>query len=443
MRRLHALLVLLALTIPAACAAPGDDGSGAVPPLAGKADGIEHPLDALGEDATLSLAALPTSVPDADPMRDPDTRDLGAVADLYDTTFETGGTARSAFDALSPSDDDVLRAIMFASAHESEVRDDEAELNGVAWTADELRALYALAWLDAPESLRQTIGDGETPLNPALFHVAFTQLLAQGHTVVRGGADTAGAVFTGFEIKGMPREEEASGPREISREGAESYVRGPVVDAAAYHYLFASIRTTRGFSSESYILATDADGEIVAGYWTAPNDAFPPLHPTRIWFAPERPEAGPVDFDQVDSIAAAFGQDVPGAIGDTYLYTGEPVAFTENRFYCARVAMQIGDRFRVGDITVRATMSYEGFWTPDLEIKLYHAPTGNGQSLVELDTRFDDEEGEWTTSEFNFEGSESANSPWELRVCDTSSRGDQDDISGFVNSFEIEFHSLD
>jgi len=348
-----------------------------------------------------------------------------------------------ALDAFAPTDDDVRRAMMFASAHELEPRDSEAEVAGVTWTADDLRALYALAWLGAPESLRVSLGDGTEDLNPALFHAAFTQLMAQGHAVVTGPYDTAGSVFTDFAIRPAPREEGAAGPRLIDREAAEAYTRTEVVDADAYWYVFASIGTSRGFASESYVLATDADGDLVAGYWTAPNDAFPQLHPTRLWFAPVRPTDSLVDFASVDAVAAAFEETVPGAVGDIYYYDGDPVAFTESRFHCARVGLILEDRFRVGAVTVRADFRSEGWLFPDLEVSLYHSPIGAGPSLVTLAEDHDEESGEWTTDEFAFDGSESANAPWELRVCDTSGWGDEEDLSGYVDYVELEFHPVD
>lgn len=408
---------------------------------AGKADG-DGALAVLGEFST-RLSELPAAAELEQPLRDSDhLPDLTAVADLYDQTFETGGSVRAWLDESGVTEDDVYRAAMFASAHEYEVRDDAAVFNGVAWTADDIEAVYALAWLFADEGLRLSIGDGSEPLNPALFHVAFTQLLADGYTVVSGRVDTAGAVYDGFELE----------PEVIGRDRAEAILRHDVADATAYHLIFASITTTRGFASERYILATDANDEIVAGYWTPSNDVLPNLHPTRLWIAPERPReaAGPVSFERLDELAAAFGQDVPPPTGDTWMYTGDPVPFFENEFYCAKVPMEIPERFQVGDITVRAEFSpVDGdWWNHDLQVSLYHRPPGNGQSLVHLaggdsDERpWDDERGEWTTSAFNFEGSESASGPWELRVCDVGSWGDdRDEVTGYVDAFEIEFHT--
>ncbi len=443
LRRPISLSALLFLAMPACDAAEPDDApAGEVDFGAfGKADG-EGALTVLGEFST-RLSELPTTAELEQPLRDSEQLpDLSAVADLYDRTFDTDGAARAWLDASAVTEDDVYRAAMFASAHEYEVRDDAAVFNDVEWTSDDIEAVYALGWLFADEGLRLSIGDGEEELNPALFHVAFTQLLAGGYTVVSGRADTAGAVYDGFELE----------PEVIDRERAEAILRHDVVDAAVYHLIFASITTTRGFASERYILATDANDEIVAGYWTPSNDVFPSLHPTRLWIAPERPRetAAPVSFDRLDELAAAFGQDVPPPTGDTWMYTGDPVPFFENEFYCAKVPMEIPERFAVADITVRAQFSPpEGdSWNHDLQVSLYHRPPGNGPSLVYLaggdsDERpWDEREGEWTTSGFNFEGSESASGPWELRVCDVGSWGDdRDEVTGYVDAFEIEFHT--
>ena len=434
--------MLLLLAVPACDAdEPSDAPSGAVDfGASGKADG-EGPLAVLG-DFSSNLNELPTAAELEPPLRDSrDLPDLTHAADLYDETFETGGVVRAWLDGAGVTEDDVYRAAMFASAHEHEVRDDEAVLAGVTWTRDDLRAAYALAWLFADADLRLALGDGSEELNPALFHVAFTQLLAQGHTVVSGGRDVAGAVYDGFELS----------PEPIDRERAEAILRREVDDAAAYYKVFASITTTRGFASEDYILATDADGEITAGYWTPSNDVLPFLHPTRLWIAPERPAelASPMSFDRLDALAAAFGQDVPPPTGDTWMYTGEPVPFFENEFYCAKVGMEIPERFQVGDITVRAEFSpaQGDAWDHELAVSLWHAPPGNGPSLVyfaggDSDERpWQDQEARWETSAFNFEGSESSSSKWELRVCDVGSFGDdRDQVTGYVDAFEIEFH---
>jgi|GEM_PF-1863656 len=408
---------------------------------AGKADG-DGALAVLGELST-RYGELPEAAEIEQPLRDSDhLPDLSSVADLYDQTFETDGAVRAWLDAAEVSDDDVYRAAMFASAHEHEVRDEVATIAGVEWTADDLRAAYALAWLGADEGLRLSVGDGSEELNPALFHVAFTQLLAAGHTVVSGGRDTAGAVYDGFELE----------PETIDRQRAEAILRHDVVDAAAYHLIFASITTTRGFASERYILATDDSDEIIAGYWTPSNDVFPNLHPTRLWIAPSRPQdaESPVSFDRIDALAAAFGEEIPASPGDTWVYSGDPVPFFENEFYCAKVGMEIPERFRVGDITVRAEFSPpEGErWDHELAVSLYHAPAGNGPSIAYLaggdsDERpWEDQTGEWTTSVFNFDGSDSTSWNWELRVCDVGTWGDdRDEVTGYVTAFEIEFAS--
>ncbi|MCR9163927.1 MAG: hypothetical protein ACE37F_22250 [Nannocystaceae bacterium] len=441
--RTISLSALLLVAVPACDSTqPEDAPAGDVDfGAAGKAD-AEGALAVLGEFST-RLGALPTSAEIDQPLRDSDQLpDLTSVADLYDRTFETGGAVRAWLDASGVTEDDVHRAAMFASAHEYEVRDDVATHNGVEWTSDDIEAVYALAWLLADEDLRLSIGDGSDELNPALFHVAFTQLLAEGFTVVSGRVDTAGAVYDGFELE----------PEVIDRDRAEAILRHDVADAAAYHLIFASITTTRGFASERYILATDANDEIIAGYWTPSNDVFPSLHPTRLWIAPERPRepAAPVSFEQLDELAAAFGAEIPPPTGDTWMYTGDPVPFTENEFHCAKVAMEISERFEVADITVRAEFSpVDGdSWNHDLQVSLHHRPPGNGPSLVHLaggdsDERpWDAQTGEWTTSAFNFEGSESASGPWELRVCDVGSFGDdRDEVTGFVDAFEIEFHT--
>ncbi len=437
------LLLLTLGTVSACDSAESETPSGLVDFGAqGKADG-EGALSILG-DVTTQLGALPTRAEVDAPLLDSRSLpDLTHAADLYDQTFETGGAVRAWLDAAGVSQDDVYRAAMFASAHEHEVRDEEATLRGVEWTADDLRAAYALAWLKADENLRLSIGDGDEAINPALFHVAFTQLLAGGHTVVRGGSDGAGAVYDGFELE----------PERIDRSRAEAILRHDVDDAANYYNVFASITTTRGFGSERYILATDDGDEIIAGYWVPSNDAFPALNPTRLWIAPARPDeaAGPVSFDDLDALRAAFEGEVRAAENEIWQYTGGPVAFTENEFYCAKVGMEIPERFRVGDITVRAEFSATdgSDWDHELGVKLYHAPPGNGPSLVALAGPESDapvwerQEGEWFTSGFNFEGSESSSWAWELRVCDVGSAGDREAISGYVDSFEIEFHAVE
>ncbi len=450
-----ALIAASLLSLPSGCeseesSASADDGL--LPDGGGKADDGSD-LSILGEGFTTRLAELPTTIEELDPLLDSDALpDLTRVAELYDETFETNGEMAQWLRTSGVTEDDVFRAAMFASAHESEVRDDEAEINGVRWTADDVRAAYAMAWLEADESLRIAVGDGESELNAGLFHIIFTQLLEQGNTVISGRSDQAGAVYDGFEILGRRSGgDRPVGPEEISRDAAESILRHDVVDAAAYHFIFASITTTRGFASESYILATDDAGEIIAGWWTPSNDVFPSLHPTRLWIAPTRPEAaGPMSFDKLDTVRDAFGEDVPEAIGDTYEFTGDPVAFTENKFFCAKVAMRIEDRFQVGDITVRADFSpADGEdWDHELQVRLFHAPPGNGLSLSRLAGDESDlpdhteQVGEWKTSDFNFEGSDSASSPWELRVCDMRrNSGDRDLVTGFVDAFSIEFHA--
>ena len=149
-------------------------------------------------------------------------------------------------------------------------------------------------------------------------------------------------------------------------------------------------------------------------------------------------------------LRAAFEGDVRAAEDETWQYTGDPVAFTQNEFYCAKVGMEIPERFRVGNITVRATFSpADGEdWDHELQVKLYHAPPGNGPSLVPLagpdsdEPAWERQEGEWLSSGFNFEGSESNSWEWQLRVCDVGSSGeDRDVVSGYVDSFEIEFHA--
>lgn len=454
--------VLAAVVISASAAAPvaceeaepaGASDDGLLPGGgAGKADDGSE-LSILGDNFTTRLGELPVTIEERDPMRDSDSLpDLSHAAELYDATFETGGAMAEWLRTSGITEDDVFRAAMFVSAHETEVRDDDASINGVDWTADDLRAAYALAWLEADESLRVPVGDGEEDLNAALFHIVFTQLLDQGNTVVSGRSDGAGAVYDGFEILGRRSGgDRPVGPEEISRHEAESILRQDVVDADAYHFVFASITTTRGFASESYVLATNADEEIIAGWWTPPNDAFPPIRPSRLWIAPQRPEAsGPMSFEKLDTVRDGFNGEVPVAIGDTYEFVGEPVAFTENKFFCAKVGMLIEDRFQVGDITVRAEFSpAEGEnWDHELQVRLAHSPPGNGPSLSRLagdesDLRDHTEQtGEWTTSDFNFEGSDSASSKWELRVCDMRrSSGDRDVVTGFVDAFSIEFHA--
>lgn len=451
-----ALVVSVTVVLPPGCddAEPSGSADDGLLPEGGDGkadDGSE--LSILGEDFTTRIGELPVTIDERSPMRDSDSLpDLTRAAELYDETFETNGVMAQWLRDSGMTEDDVFRAAMFVSAHETEVRDDEATINGVQWDADDLRAAYALAWLEADESLRVPVGDGEEDLNAALFHIVFTQLLAQGNTVVSGRSDGAGAVYDGFEIQGRRSgAERPVGPEKISRDTAEAILRQDVVDAAAYHFVFASITTTRGFASESYVLATNEDEEIIAGWWTPPNDAFPPIRPSRLWIAPQRPKAsGPMSFEKLDAVRDAFNGEVPVAIGDTYEFVGEPVAFTENKFFCAEVAMRIEDRFQVGDITVRADFSpVEGEdWDHELQVRLAHSPPGNGLSLSRLAGDESDlpehteRSGEWKTSDFNFEGSDSASSPWELRVCDMSrSSGDRDLVTGFVNSFSIEFHA--
>jgi hypothetical protein len=409
---------------------------------AGKADG-EGALSVLGAFST-QWSELPSAAEVEAPLLDSrDLPDLTDAARRYDETFQTGGVVQAWLADAEITEDDVYRAAMFASAHEHEVRDDAAVADGVEWGADDLRAAYALAWLGADEALRLSVGDGDTELNPALFHVAYTQLLAEGHTVVSGGSDGAGAVFDGYEI-----EAEA-----IDRARAEAILRHEVDDAAVYYRVFASITTTRGFASERYIIAVDESDEIVAGYWTPSNDALPNLHPRRLWIAPERPSepAAPVSFEHLDRVRAAFGADIPPANGDTWMYTGEAVPFFENEFYCAKVDMEIPERFAVGDITVRASFSPEAgeSWDHELAVSLYHAPAGNGPSVAYLAggdadaPAWEAQQGEWATSVFNFEGSDSTSWAWQLRVCDVGSWGDdRDAVTGYVNAFEIEFHAL-
>lgn len=436
------LSALLLAAVPGCDSAEPDAPSGAVDFGAqGKADG-DGALAVLGEFST-RLDGLPMAAEVEPPMLDSDNLpDLTRAADLYDATFETDGAVRAWLDAAEITDDDVYSAAMFASAHEHEFRDDAATVQGVDWSADDLRAAYALGWLRADDGLRLALGDGTEAINPALFHVAFTQLLDAGYTVVSGRVDTAGAVYDGFELE----------PERIDRARAEAILLHDVDDAAAYHLIFASITTTRGFASERYILATDDDGEIIAGYWTPSNDALPALHPTRLWIAPERPSeaAGPLSFERLDAVRDAFGAEVPPSPGDTWMYTGEPVPFYENEFYCAKVPMDVPERFAVGDITVRANFSPAGDdrWDHELAVSLYHAPPANGPSLAYLaggdsdERAWEEQAGEWRTSVFNFEGSDSTSWAWELRVCDVGSWGDdREEITGFVDAFEIEFHA--
>ena len=442
LERTVSLSVFLLLAAPACDASQPENPSGAVDfGAVGKADG-EGALGVLGEFST-RWSALPTTAEVAPPLLDSrDLPDLSEAARLYDETFQTGGAVQAWLADADISEDDVYRAGMFASAHEHEARDDAAVFEGVEWTADDLRAAYALAWLGADEALRLSVGDGETELNPALFHVAFTQLMSEGYTVVSGGSDGAGAVYDGFEI-----EAEA-----IDRDRAEAIVGHGVDDAASYFNVFASITTTRGFASERYVIAVDDTDEIVAGYWTPSNDVFPSLHPRRLWVAPERPAApvAPVTFEQLDTLRAAFGAEVPPANGDTWMYTGDPVPFFENEFYCAKVDMEIPERFAVGEITVRASFSpADGeSWDHELAVSLYHAPAGNGPSLAYLAggdadaPAWEEREGAWTTSVFDFEGSDSTSWAWQLRVCDVGAWGDDRDVvTGYVDAFEIEFHA--
>ncbi|MEM6956854.1 MAG: hypothetical protein AAF645_14265, partial [Myxococcota bacterium] len=382
--RNSALLILTIAALGGACTsdATGEPGPGA----GGKADSAaESAFLIVGDDARTRLSELPVEAAESEPLRRSDA-DAATVSALYDATFGTDVTGW-----LEDADldlDALRRASLFAAANERDVRDDFATFNGVEWSADELRTAYALAYLSASEDDRIVLGDGVEPIDAGAFHVVVTQLLADDVTVIRGASDFAGAVYTGMAVKARANHPDPTGPREISRDEAEDLLFDQDVERADhYYYVFASITTTTGFASESYVIATDDADEVLRGYWVPAQSALPNLVPTRLWIGNGRPEAAAgLSFAQLDELAAAFNETVPGPTGDTWEYAGEPVPFTENRFFCAKVEMDLPERFLVGDIVVRATFSpVDGDrWDRELEISLAHAPAGSGPSIARI-----------------------------------------------------------
>ncbi|MEM9865103.1 MAG: hypothetical protein AAF938_26100, partial [Myxococcota bacterium] len=325
--RNSALLILTIAALGGACTSDATGGPG--PGTGGKADSAaESAFLIVGDDARTRLSELPVEAAESEPLRRSDA-DAATVSALYDATFGTDVTGW-----LEDADldlDALRRASLFAAANERDVRDDFATFNGVEWSADELRIAYALAYLSASEDDRIVLGDGVEPIDAGAFHVVVTQLLADGVTVIRGASDFAGAVYTGMAVQARANHPDPTGPREISREEAEDLLFDQDVERADhYYYVFASITTTTGFASESYVIATDDADEVLRGYWVPAQSALPNLVPTRLWIGNGRPEAAAgLSFAQLDELAAAFNETVPGPTGDTWEYAGEPVPFTE------------------------------------------------------------------------------------------------------------------